>query len=173
MTALSCASDVRTVVITTDGIQGQDVGAFGVCSSPFPSVDLDGHAPFTALNETHGNNGNGDEMATDELPPLPDSTALFFCGLGSLGALKLTHSMRKLHFGHLPQWYHDGAPRQIGHAFALEFDANSLPIWSVVHLPTVQMPELSIPLCPVRQRLIRPLLCLTSSDPRAPPTVSL
>jgi hypothetical protein len=65
----------------------------------------------------------GAERKSDvQLPAVPDSAALFLCGLGSLGVLQLGRSAKKMDFGALPGWYHSGAPKQIGYTFALDLD---------------------------------------------------
>ena len=46
------------------------------------------------------------------------SINLCLCALMSLGLCSAPHWIKKLHLGHLPEWYHDGAPFQIGHSFA-------------------------------------------------------
>ena len=48
-------------------------------------------------------------------PGPPSSVALFLSGLGSLGMWQVGRSAKRLHFGHLPHWFHDGAPSRIGH----------------------------------------------------------
>jgi len=70
------------------------------------------------------------DQAVKQLPPAPSSLALFFSAMGSLGAWRLTRLARKVHLSHLPAWYHEGAPVQIGHAFATDLDFASLPVCS-------------------------------------------
>ncbi len=67
-------------------------------------------------------------VASDrELPPGPSSLALGLGALGCLGAYQLGRSVKKIHLGALPEWYHTDAV-QVGHVtpFDLEFDA--LPV---------------------------------------------
>lgn len=69
------------------------------------------------------------ETKTDNLQPVrtarsielsggPDSVSLCLYALMGLGLCSAPHWIKRLHFGHLPEWYHDGAPFQIGHSFA-------------------------------------------------------
>ena len=64
------------------------------------------------------------------LPPGPDSVLLAASGLLSLGAIQLGRNVRKLHFGLMPEWYHDGGPTQVGHATAwdLGFSHSAMPV---------------------------------------------
>lgn len=55
---------------------------------------------------------------TIELTGGPSSVSLCLYALMSLSLCSAPHWIRKLHFGHLPEWYHDGGPFQIGHSFA-------------------------------------------------------
>lgn len=80
---------------------------------------------FTSLPRSDLNTGYGyaNELGQGldkELPGAPSSALLFLCGLSSLGALQLTQSAKKLHFGDVPQWLHTGGPSQIGHRLALD-----------------------------------------------------
>lgn len=67
------------------------------------------------------------DQAVKQLPAAPSSLALFFSAVGSIGAWRLPRLARRLHLGHLPGWYHEGAPLQIGHAFAANLDFTALP----------------------------------------------
>lgn len=59
------------------------------------------------------------------LPPAPGSAALFLSAMVSLGAWQLVRSSRDLHLGAMPDWYHTGAPAQIGHATVFDFEFSS------------------------------------------------
>ena len=67
-------------------------------------------------------NAHGERPA--QAPPLielaggPSSVSLCLYALMSLGLCSAPHWIKKLHLGHLPEWYHDGGPFQIGHSFA-------------------------------------------------------
>jgi hypothetical protein len=49
----------------------------------------------------------------------PDSLALCLSALMGLGLCSSVHWIRRLSFGFVPQWYHDGGPFQIGHSHAI------------------------------------------------------
>jgi len=49
----------------------------------------------------------------------PGSASLCLYALMGLGLWSAPHWIKKLHLGHIPQWYHDGGPFQIGHSFAI------------------------------------------------------
>ena len=72
----------------------------------------------------------------------PSSFSLCLYALLSLGLYGAPHCIKRLYFGHIPQWYHDGGPFQIGHSFAVS--PESLypvpvycfvqPVWTVERL---------------------------------------
>jgi len=64
------------------------------------------------------------------LPPGPGSASLFLSALAGFGVWHLGRSVRKVHFGALPEWYHSGGPAQVGHAtpLDLEFSHSAMPI---------------------------------------------
>ncbi|MFC1634011.1 hypothetical protein ACFL5Z_04155 [Planctomycetota bacterium] len=49
----------------------------------------------------------------------PGSASLCLYALMGMGLCSAPHWIKKLHVGHIPEWYHDGAPFQIGHSFAV------------------------------------------------------
>lgn len=81
--------------------------------------------------------------AAKQLPPAPDSSALFLCALGSLGTWQLGRSARKWNFEAVPDWYHTGGPTQIGHATPL--DINSFTLERCALAAPVRVDELSAP----------------------------
>ena len=62
-----------------------------------------GRVPDTLIDMTHG----------------PGSVSLCLYALMGLGLFSTPHWLKRLHPGHLPEWYHDGGPFQIGHSFAI------------------------------------------------------
>ncbi len=64
----------------------------------------------------------GAQAKVKELPAGPDSAMLFLCALGSVGIFHAGKSAKKLNFALVPDWYHSGGLRQIGHVHALELD---------------------------------------------------
>ena len=55
---------------------------------------------------------------TIDLTVRPGSVNLCLYALMSLALYSAPHWLKRLHLGHLPEWYHDGGPFQIGHSFA-------------------------------------------------------
>jgi len=68
---------------------------------------------------------NADVRQTSEIQhPLsltsgPGSLNLCLSALIGLGLCSSAHWMKRLSFGFIPEWYHDGGPFQIGHSFAV------------------------------------------------------
>ena len=54
-----------------------------------------------------------------DLTNRPGSASLCLYALMGLGLWSAPHWIKKLHLGHIPEWYHDGGPFQIGHSFAV------------------------------------------------------
>lgn len=65
-----------------------------------------------------------------ELPPPPSSAGLFVSAALSLGAWQVVRSARHLRLGcgPLPDWYHAGAPMQVGHTVAFELNYTDMPL---------------------------------------------
>ncbi len=63
-----------------------------------------------------------------DFPPLPSSAALYLSALLSAGAWHLGRSAKNLHLTDLPDWYHTGAPSQIGHVVAFDLDFSAPPL---------------------------------------------
>lgn len=55
------------------------------------------------------------------LPPPPNSLALVLSALLAAGAYQGTRSLARLGATALPDWYHDGAPAQVGHVRVYDF----------------------------------------------------
>lgn len=53
------------------------------------------------------------------LGPGRSSLHLCLCALMGLGVCKSAPWMKRLSFGYIPEWYHDGGPHQIGHSLAI------------------------------------------------------
>ena len=49
----------------------------------------------------------------------PGSVSLCLYALMGLGLCSAPHWMKRLSLSHIPEWYHDGGPFQIGHSFAV------------------------------------------------------
>ncbi len=111
---------------------------------------------------------NGSDIK--ELPPAPSSAKLFLSAMLSVGAWHVVRSARNLHFGALPEWYHEAAPAQIGHAvpFNLDLSLSALPLCRF---------ERPAGLRPTFERVARSFdfrrdhqCFLTVVDPRGPPS---
>jgi len=71
--------------------------------------------------------GDGNDLAPPPLvPPVQivadsgsSSVSLCLSALMSVGLFSSIHSARKLSFGFIPQWYHNGGPFQVGHSMAV------------------------------------------------------
>jgi len=64
---------------------------------------------------------------TAHVPAPPSGLALGLSALASLGAYRAGRSLRKLHLGALPDWYHPGGAVQIGHATPLDLEFAAPP----------------------------------------------
>ncbi len=127
-----------------------------------------GQWPVQPALPTEQAGGSAAASVTD-LPPAPSSLALVLSALASFGAYQGIRSLKRLHLGALPDWYHADAV-QIGHVtpLQLEFDYSALPVCAFGS-PSDLRPHVSyrIPREP-RSRLPRePELVV--SGPRAPP----
>ncbi len=107
-----------------------------------------------------------DEPAVVPLPPGPGSAALVACGLALLGAVGGLRSLRKAHFGPLPEWYSTSGPRQIGHATPLDLES---PAFLQRAFETVDPAVTLDSAGPIDVDLSPQLSRITLSRPRAPP----
>lgn len=133
-----------------------------------PQIALDRSLPVAAFP------GLPAETAQDQakpLPPAPDSALLFLCGLGSAGMLQLGRSARKLHFADLPEWYHTGAPAQIGYSVPLDLNRINILSPCLLDPPVNPQPVLSYLHHEPLQRFDALCLIITSI-PRGPPLLS-
>jgi len=72
--------------------------------------------------------GDNFKQTSETQPPaiLTDgqsSLSLCLSALVGLGLCSSAHCLKKLHLGHIPEWYHHGGPSQIGHSFAVNPDS--------------------------------------------------
>jgi hypothetical protein len=90
--------------------------------SPFnsPSVGDLGVWPVQFLPEK---NPNAEQVSESQHPQaLTDGTSslsLCLSALMGLGLCGSVHWIKRLHWGAIPEWYHDGGPFQVGHSHAL------------------------------------------------------
>lgn len=100
---------------------GQAGSVYTSSSSPFGSFSF---AALDSWSVEFLPKANTDISQSSELPSLqltggPSSFSLCLSALIGLGLCSSAHCIRKLHFGFIPEWYHDGGPYQIGHSLAI------------------------------------------------------
>ncbi len=99
-------------------------------------------------------------------PAPPGSLTLVLSAAASLGALHGVRSIKRLQLSALPDWYHTGAPRQIGPATPLDLEPGALPACAFA-VPVLRPSRFSPPREPqLRPRSAVPVLV---RSPRAPP----
>ncbi len=103
-----------------------------------------------------------------ELPAAPSSALLGLSALAGLGVWRLGRGAARLQWGAAPDWYHAGAPPQIGHVtcFELQFDLGPA---LAAFLTPADAPQASEHFLPQAQRLprLQPLPRILA--PRGPP----
>ena len=104
------------------------------------------------------------------LPPPPDSASLFVSALLSIGAWQALRNARHVSLGTLPEWYHEGAPAQLGHSRAA--DPFHLA-WPAMAAPWTPPPRPCSPATHMGWDISRPhALCFPPiPDRRGPPRV--
>jgi hypothetical protein len=96
--------------------------------NPLASFDGGSIDGFPALPIGPGPAANGDAGQVREAQDVPvltdgqNSFSLCLYALLGLGLCKSVPLVRKVSFGYIPQWYHDGGPVQVGHSFAISPD---------------------------------------------------
>ena len=129
---------------------------------------LDADLRAALAEELRRSSAAADEPPVRPMPPVPSSVSLFLTAVGSLGAWHLARSARKLHLGHVPEWFHTGCPSQIGHASVIDL-SGTVPVCRY------EKPPGETPAFHFIRRVLR--LCprveaqhfLTAMDTRAPP----
>lgn len=96
-------------------------------SSTFDSFNT---ADFSSWSEEFLPEASADvAQSSEELSPAPvltngaSSLSLCLSALIGLGLCSSTHWVKKLSFGFVPDWYHEGGPLQIGHSLAANPDS--------------------------------------------------
>ena len=104
------------------------------------------------------------------LPPGPNSATLCLWALGGLGLWQLGRNGRRLAAAcHVPDWYHAGATRQVGHATPWDLDLSNAWTVCVLDLPLGLKPA-AVPMRGVERDPLRPSSRpLIPADPRGPP----
>ena len=91
-------------------------------SSPFGTLSVADLSSWSVrfLPEAGTDAGQSSEMPLPQsLTSGPSSLSLCLSALLGLGLCSSAHSLKKISFGFIPEWYHDGGPFQIGHSHAL------------------------------------------------------
>ena len=130
--ALMVAGAVRAKMVLADALEAEQQKPVGVCggtevrhasvSAPFgrPCVANLGFWPVQFLPEAAADIGQSAQVSHSiDLTGGPGSYSLCLYALIGLGLCSSPHWVRKLRFGHIPEWYHKGSPFQIGHSHAL------------------------------------------------------
>lgn len=115
-------------MVPVSGVDAGSTPSAAVCSSSSlfdsPNIAVPDFWPVDSLPEADADAG----QPAPSQPPLtltnePDSLSLCLSALMGLGVCGSSHWVRKLHFGFIPEWYHDGGPLQIGHSYAVTPDS--------------------------------------------------
>lgn len=109
---------------------------------------------------------SGSAGAVVPLPPGPGSASLVACGLALLSAVGGLRTLRRAHFGPLPEWYSTTGPRQIGHATPLDLES---PVFLQRAFETVDPAVTLDSVEPIEVDPFPRLERLTRTRPRAPP----
>lgn len=127
-----------------------------------------GQWPVQPALPTEQAGGPAPASVTD-LPPAPSSLALVLSALASFGAYQGVRSLKRLHLGALPDWYHADAV-QIGHVtpLQLEFDHSALPVCAFAS-PSDLRPQVSYRIPREPRSRLRSHFFLLPQSPRAPP----
>jgi hypothetical protein len=109
------------------------------------------------------------------LPASPGSLTVALSSLLTLGGWRLARQARLVHLVCLPEWYHEGAPAQIGHAIAFD-TGGSLHVLSVCWYQPDGLVVSRHPMAhysrPERCAPWDSLYCIPTAAPRAPPDLS-
>lgn len=127
----------------------------------------DQHARTTVMHDDLAEQ----EPQARELPPASDSTLLYLSALGTLGLFQAGRSVRKIHFGNMPDWFHSGAPAQIGHVVRVESTDMSLMAVIPAILSVYESDNENSPYTyqPVYKHTLRSQYLSSARAPRAPP----
>lgn len=105
--------------------------------------------------------------AVHQLPAVPSSADLFLSAMLSVGGWRCARSARDFHIANLPEWYHPGAPYQIGHTLTGDLQIGTLPVCPFQQSQVVPPWAFCIA---VEDRTPKSChRCLTTAAPRGPP----
>lgn len=142
LTALALAGAVRADMVSPSAEPSVRADSSQTCppADPAPAAmpiagDLSGLMNLGFGTVKFLPQGPSDAAQTAEIPPArilsdrQNSVHLCLYALLSLGLCKSVPWVRKVSFGVIPQWYHDGGPFQIGHSHAIAPDClGSVPV---------------------------------------------
>ena len=100
----------------SNGIGVQQTNQFGL--NEHPIVDFNLGSVYFPIEVGDDIGQSARVTHTIDLTVRPSSVNLCLYALMSLALYSAPHWLKRLHLGHLPEWYHDGGPFQIGHSFA-------------------------------------------------------
>lgn len=105
-----------------------------------------------------------------ELPAAPNSAALVLSAMLTLGAWQVLRSASHLHLAPLPDWYHPGGPKQIGHVTPLDLNFGNITL-CLFDGPITEPQNARVDVRPDDDaRLAYEQFRLSSRTPRAPPS---
>lgn len=114
--------------------------------------------------------------AVHSLPPPPSSLSIALSGLATFGALRLARQAKNIHLGAIPEWYHAGAPDQVGSVVRLDLSADQslVPVcwYEPILLPDVARIQSCSNLQPDDQPRWQSLYFISTTSPRSPPAVA-
>ena len=113
------------------------------------------------------------KVETKEFPAGPDSAMLFLFAMGSIGVFHVGKSAKKFNFALVPDWYHSGGLRQVGHVYALDLDFYLVAMHLAAFFDRMVVePKISYPILLEALPRLESQFSLTIKAPRGPPILS-
>ena len=91
----------------------------------FTAWRIDPSSPFAEPLEIGDEPNSPNQLPMRVMAPPPSGAALCFSAFATLGLCHVLRNVRKLNFRHVPDWYHAGAPAQVGHTVVFDFQLPS------------------------------------------------
>lgn len=113
---LDCAGE--PVAAVCDSLHPLDANPLELFASPGAADLAIGPVPFLPKNSPDPEQANQSQVA-QVLTEGTTSLNLCLSALMGLGLCGSVHWVKRLHFGFIPEWYHDGGPLQVGHSHAV------------------------------------------------------
>lgn len=127
-------------------------------------------AHFLAVMEAQA---SAESPAVHAMPAGPGSAHLVMLALSGIGAWRLTRGGFRGSFGAVPEWYHEGGPRQIGHARALDPSFSQAAMAVCPYPSPLVQPQLTPGRIGSRVMAPRAPTRVAPQSPRAPPRSSV